>query len=176
MTFAKELSVQLPEDTRQEMMQAFREILLNRSKSLPNSMFRVRAGAGQGTQVGGINPSGVSDGLVTDSSGVLHGFVRAADGTITKYDVSGAGIGPGQGTIGGNINPPGTVAGPYVDSSNVSHGFYRTANGGGTEFDVPGAGAGSGQGTFPYCNNPGNWITGWYIDSSNLVHGFLRTA
>jgi anti-sigma regulatory factor (Ser/Thr protein kinase) len=29
MTFAKELSVQLPEDTRQEMMQAFREILLN---------------------------------------------------------------------------------------------------------------------------------------------------
>jgi anti-sigma regulatory factor (Ser/Thr protein kinase) len=29
MTFAKELSAQLPEDTRQEMMQAFREILLN---------------------------------------------------------------------------------------------------------------------------------------------------
>lgn len=29
MTFANELSTQLPEDTRQEMMQAFREILLN---------------------------------------------------------------------------------------------------------------------------------------------------
>ena len=29
MTFANELSAQLPEDTRQEMMQAFREILLN---------------------------------------------------------------------------------------------------------------------------------------------------
>jgi anti-sigma regulatory factor (Ser/Thr protein kinase)/ActR/RegA family two-component response regulator len=29
MTFAKELSAQLPEDTREEMMQAFREILLN---------------------------------------------------------------------------------------------------------------------------------------------------
>jgi anti-sigma regulatory factor (Ser/Thr protein kinase)/ActR/RegA family two-component response regulator len=29
MTFAKELSVQLPEDTRQELMQALREILLN---------------------------------------------------------------------------------------------------------------------------------------------------
>ena len=29
MTFAKELSTQLPEDTRQEIMQAFREILLN---------------------------------------------------------------------------------------------------------------------------------------------------
>lgn len=29
MTFARELSAQLPEDTRQEMMQAFREILLN---------------------------------------------------------------------------------------------------------------------------------------------------
>jgi anti-sigma regulatory factor (Ser/Thr protein kinase) len=29
MTFAKELSAQLPEDTRQEIMQAFREILLN---------------------------------------------------------------------------------------------------------------------------------------------------
>jgi anti-sigma regulatory factor (Ser/Thr protein kinase)/ActR/RegA family two-component response regulator len=29
MTFAKELSVQLPEDTRQDMMQALREILLN---------------------------------------------------------------------------------------------------------------------------------------------------
>src|SRR5262252_3339496 len=29
MTFAKELSAQLPEDSREEMMQAFREILLN---------------------------------------------------------------------------------------------------------------------------------------------------
>jgi len=29
LTFAKELSVQLPEDTRQEMLQALREILLN---------------------------------------------------------------------------------------------------------------------------------------------------
>ena len=29
MTFANELSARLPEDTRQEMMQAFREILLN---------------------------------------------------------------------------------------------------------------------------------------------------
>jgi anti-sigma regulatory factor (Ser/Thr protein kinase)/ActR/RegA family two-component response regulator len=29
MTFAKELSAQLPEDTREEMMQAFREILMN---------------------------------------------------------------------------------------------------------------------------------------------------
>ena len=29
MTFAKELSAQLPEDTREEIMQAFREILLN---------------------------------------------------------------------------------------------------------------------------------------------------
>jgi anti-sigma regulatory factor (Ser/Thr protein kinase) len=29
LTFAKELSAQLPEDTRQEMMQALREILLN---------------------------------------------------------------------------------------------------------------------------------------------------
>ena len=99
-------------------------------------------GPGQGTNVGGINPSGTIQGYYADPSSVFHGYVRDPDGTITTFDVAGAGTGSGQGTFPANINPAGVIPGWYVDSSGVNHGFVRTPDGGITTFDVPGAGTG----------------------------------
>ena len=63
-------------------------------------MLRVRApGPGQGTRAGNINPSKAIAGRYIDASDVSHGFLRAADGTITTFDAPGAGTGPGQGTM-----------------------------------------------------------------------------
>ena len=58
-------------------------------------------GSGQGTfttTVDGLNPAGVISGATLDNSNVYHGFVRAPNGTITIFDVPGAGTGPFQGT------------------------------------------------------------------------------
>ena len=107
-------------------------------------------------------------GATIDNSNVYHGFVRARNGTITVFDVPGAGTGPFQGTDVAGINPAGVTEGSYVDSSGVGHGFVRSPSGAITTFDVPGAGTGSGQGTFPANINPAGAITGTYIDASNV--------
>jgi hypothetical protein len=58
--------------------------------------------------------------------GVNHGYVRAADGDITTFDVPVAGTGAGQGTIPFSNNPADAITGYYIDASGVSHGFLRT--------------------------------------------------
>src|SRR5437016_1364909 len=83
---------------------------------------------------------GTNDGLYNDASGVIHAFRRAPEGTITTFDIPGAGTGPGQGTFAGNINPQEAIAGRYVDASDVAHGFLRTRSGIITTFDAPNAG------------------------------------
>src|SRR5215469_6712297 len=93
------------------------------------------------------NPAGTIEGEYTDTSGLNHGFVRAADGMITTFDVPGA----VNGTFPANINPMETITGGYVDASFVGHGFVRGLNGVITTFDAPGAGTGPGQGTSPSC-------------------------
>jgi hypothetical protein len=106
---------------------------------------------------------------------VYHGFVRAANGTITDFDAPGAGTGIGQGTIPRSINTAGVIAGDYRDASNVDHGFVRATNGTITAFDVPGAGTGAYQGTIPGSINTAGAITGFYTDAGNVYHGFVRT-
>jgi hypothetical protein len=135
--------------------------------------------AGQGTfasLTGGINPVGVITGGYVDPSGVNHGFVRASDGSITTFDVPGAGTAAGQGTLPASLNPAGDIVGEYSDADNVMHGFLRTRHGAITTFNVPRAGTGPFQGTQPVCNNPADAITGFYIDAGNVYHAFLRTA
>jgi hypothetical protein len=122
----------------------------------------------------------------TDASNVTHGFLRTPDGTITIFDVPGAGTGPGvacnllfvptcQGTLPENISPGGAISGEYVNTSGIFRGFLRTQTGTFITFDAPGAGTGPGQGTIPFSNNPANLITGYYIDADGVNHGFLRT-
>jgi hypothetical protein len=132
--------------------------------------------SGQGTFVywaSCINPDGTITGGYVDASGVNHGYVRAPDGRVTKFDAPGAGISSGQGTWSWSINPAGEVTAEYVDVDYVAHGFVRAPDGRFTKFDVPGAGSGAGQGTIPLTINPAGAITGAYIDKGNVIHGFL---
>lgn len=64
----------------------------------------------------------------TDSKNVNHGFVRAADGTLTTFDIPGAGGGAYQGTIPLGNNPAGAITGNYIYANGVSHGFLRPAD------------------------------------------------
>jgi hypothetical protein len=74
-----------------------------------NTALCVVPGAG-GTEPGTINPSGAVSGGYFDPSGLYHGFVRAADGTITTFDIPGAGINPGEGAFPIGITPGGDGA------------------------------------------------------------------
>ena len=65
----------------------------------------------------------IRDGYYLDGNTVFHGFLRAADGTITTFDASGAGTGAYQGTLGADINAAGTVAGYYYNAQAVSRGL-----------------------------------------------------
>jgi hypothetical protein len=104
------------------------------------------SGRGEGTTAAAINASGTVSEAYVDASGVAHGFVRAADGTITSFDPEGS-VFTSADTLG--INSAGTIVVPYLDSNFVWHGAVRAADGTITTFDVPGAGTGQFQGTFP---------------------------
>jgi hypothetical protein len=72
-----------------------------------------------------INPAGAIAGYDNDFRSIYHGVLRGKDGTITIFEVPGAGSGFNQGTITSAITPNGVIAGYYRDSHNVDHGFLR---------------------------------------------------
>ena len=90
--------------------------------------------------VSALNQEGEVDGAYLDASGALHGFARAANGTITEFNVKGAGTGSGQGTSASSINDLGAITANYIDSNGVNHGFLRQRSGAITTFNVPDAG------------------------------------
>jgi len=163
----------------------------------PDGSFKTFAGPGActtgtpngcyGNEATAIGIRGTIAGNYMDSNFVSHGMLRHPDGTITKFDVPGAGTLPGsyQGTgcpgCSSGFNLRGEIAATYTDGNNVHHGFVRSARGGFTTFDAPGAGSGAYQGTgcFSDCpvslNNAGA-ITGQYIDANLVQHGYLRSA
>jgi probable HAF family extracellular repeat protein len=51
--------------------------------------------ATQGTLAFSINPAGTIVGFCRDTNDVRHAFLRAPNGTITTFDVPGAGAGAG---------------------------------------------------------------------------------
>jgi hypothetical protein len=125
---------------------------------------------GSGFEGGGppINPAGAVTGNYFDASGLSHGFLRAPDGTFTRFDAPGA--------VNGTdfvccITPEGAIAGVSFDANFVDHGFLRAPKGSFTTFDVPGS-----TGTAPTGINPAGAITGSYSDASGLSHGFLRAG
>ena len=70
-----------------------------------------------------VNASGEVIGLATDGDFVFHGYLRAANGSITTIDAPNAGTAADQGTGGLAINAAGVIAGGYADSNSVLHGF-----------------------------------------------------
>src|SRR2546422_37705 len=89
-----------------------------------------------------VNQTGATTGVYSDARGASHGFLRAPDGTITTFDVPGAGTGVSQGTCAQSINDSGAITGWYVDPKGTNgaiHGFLRAPDGTITTFDVPGA-------------------------------------
>ena len=86
-------------------------------------------GDDMGTDPNSINTAGVISGYYVDAGFTCHGFVRAANGTITTFDAPGAGgMGYQYGTLATSISTAGDIAGGYTDPSlhRVSHGFVRT--------------------------------------------------
>jgi hypothetical protein len=87
-----------------------------------------KGGLFPGTFPACMNDSGVIAGFYEGANGLNHGFVRAADGTITApLDAPGASTGnigmfPG-GTVSVSINSAGVVTGGYFDINGVGHGF-----------------------------------------------------
>jgi hypothetical protein len=90
------------------------------------------AGAGPGPGVfqgtGGVSINELGDiaGFYADASGVLHGFVRTSNGTITPFDAPGAGTAgtslfPGTAVL--SINDSGDITGTYAGPSGVFHGY-----------------------------------------------------
>jgi hypothetical protein len=56
-------------------------------------------GAGQGTLGIAISPGGTITGYYGDSGYIVHGYVRARDGTFITFDAPGATTVPHQGTV-----------------------------------------------------------------------------
>jgi hypothetical protein len=77
-------------------------------------------GYGQGTFPAAINPAGAITGSYADASSFYHGFLRARNGTFTKFDPTGS-----TGTSPSAINPAGEITGNYTDANGTAHGFLR---------------------------------------------------
>jgi hypothetical protein len=132
----------------------------------------------EGTFAFGIDTAGDVAGMYSDSIDAYHGFVRAANGTFTPFDVTGAPTAiRHRGTVPLSSNAGGDVTGFYVDAGAVRHGFVRVAASGMiTTFDAPGAGTASTEGTVPIHIGTAGDITGFYKDAGGTFHGFIRKA
>jgi len=75
--------------------------------------------------VQGISKRGAVTGIALAGLDVSHGYIRAAHGSITGFDVPGAGGGRYQGTMPAAINDTGVIAGTYIDNGSREHGFIR---------------------------------------------------
>jgi hypothetical protein len=123
-----------------------------------------------------INAAGDVVGYSIDSGNAHHGFVRAANGTITELNAPGAGTAAKEGTFAFGINTAGTIAGTYTDAKKVSHGFIRSAKGTYTVVNV-GPGTTVLNGTTVFGINDSGVVTGAWGDLSiDASEGFVRAA
>ena len=135
----------------------------------------------QGTVVTSIDAAGDVAGVYADSSGVYHGFLRAAGtGNFTSpIDAPQAGAGGlFPGTSPTSLNNVGVMTGIYQGSSGLTHGFVRAANGTITApLDEPNATTGGvGQlpgGTANASIDDSGTVTGGYFDKNGVIHGFV---
>lgn len=130
-----------------------------------------------------IDAAGDVVGSYQDSSGLGHGFIRTASGTIIPFDAPGVGTGKGitKGTMGTSINSIGTISGGYADTNGVYHWLILpnatgTTMGTITTFTAQGAGTtGTYAGTFGVAINTAGTVAGEYTDTNSVIHGFLAS-
>jgi hypothetical protein len=103
-------------------------------------------------------------GYYIDSAGILHGYYRDANGTLTfPIDPPGSTT-----TVLFGVNDRNWVVGRYADSSVVTHGLFFVPPNNFFTFDYPGS-------TFTSLNgiNAQGFICGRYLDASLIAHGFI---
>jgi len=120
----------------------------------------------QGTSPVSINPAGQITGNYFDANFITHGFLRAADATITSFDAPGASFG----TNPAFITPQGSIVGTYVDSNFATHIFQRAKDGTFTTPEIPSPGAS----VYALVANSAGAIAGAYFDSDGNPKIFLR--
>lgn len=124
----------------------------------------------------GINTSGAITGNYTSAAtGTARGFLRAPDGKITTFSVSGATSGGDYGTFPLSINDDGAITGYYTNGTDSCRGFVRSPEGEITTFAPPNLAAGLCF-FMPASINLSGTITGYYMDTVDVYHGFVRTA
>lgn len=117
------------------------------------------------TEAQSINDRGTIAGDFYDTTD--HGFLRTANGTITKFDPKNS-----VDTLVSGINARGRVIGTFATADGVVHAFVRKPGGMITRFDAPDAI----YGTTPTGINKSGVITGYYADTGRTAsHGFIRT-
>ncbi len=125
---------------------------------------------GQGTVANSINDAGSIAGYYLDGHNVFHGFVRAADATITTFDAKGAANDFKTGTLANSINADGAITGRFMTPNSVTHGFVRSAGGVIAEFDGPLTGS-----TDPVSINAEGVTVGVYEVAHGAEAGFVCT-
>jgi probable HAF family extracellular repeat protein len=107
-------------------------------------------------------------GAYTDSSGVLHGFVRHADGVLSHIDFPGSLDSQAFG-----VNDLGHVIGLYTDTNHHSHAF-ELRNGHYRNIDLPG---GPSTQTIAFSINDFDEIVGEYVKTTGTNgFGYRQTA
>jgi hypothetical protein len=110
------------------------------------------------------NSKHLTVGYYIDSTEILHGYYRDANGALHfPIDPSGS-----VGTVLFGLNDKNWVVGRYGDSSGVTHGLFFLPPNEFSTFDYPGS-------TFTSLNgiNDRGIICGRYVDASGIAHGFL---
>ena len=101
----------------------------------------------------------------------FHGFIRAADGSFSTFDVPGASWTYAQG-----INDQGQVSGFYFDGL-AFHGFLRAADGSFTTFDIPQSASTFGAGLDDAGQAVGYSVVSFFTSSGvvTIATGFVRS-
>ena len=112
------------------------------------------------TYASAVNKPGVVGGYFTTSSGGVHGFTRATNGTYAQVDFPFS----QQSSVLG-LNKSGHQVGSFVDAKGV-HGFYA-AGSAFSRVNPP-----KSVSTWTASINDSDSIAGYYKDSSGKMHGF----
>jgi len=133
---------------------------------------------GDGTTALDVNGPGVVVGFIhngsADGLGIIHSFMRAADGTYTVFDPPQAGP---NGSLADGVNDSGAIVGIYTDVNLVRHGYLRQPDGTFVSLDDPDAAqlptTSVSLGTAPRRINNSGTIVGLFTDPGGVRDSFV---